>query len=380
MMTQVAAVVVVVVVALLLATASSLPDVSAMDFTEQDLASEDSLRALYDRWSAHYSVSRDAADRARRFHVFAANARHVHEFNAKGDASYTLGLNHFADDDSAAACYRPASSSSPSPPSSTSSSSSPNKQQVNNVSSSDAELPRDVDWRMRRNGGRPGCVTDVKDQGRTRCGSCWAFSAAAALEGLNSILTDKLVSLSAQELIDCSSTWWPWGNKGCSGGNSARAFDYVKRANGLSTEADYPYAAQNGKCLRNPEGQAYPRGGIGGRETVRPSMDEAALMRAVAAQPVVAAVEGGGMDFKMYRAGIFTGPCGTNLSHQVAVIGYGTDYVETGGSGRDFWLIKNSWGDRWGEYGYMRLLRGGASAKEGTCGILMDAVYPIKHT
>ncbi|KAK3136339.1 hypothetical protein QOZ80_5BG0432070 [Eleusine coracana subsp. coracana] len=345
MMSRSVAAVVVVVVALLLATASWFPAVSAMDFTEQDLASEDSLRGLYDRWSAHCSVSRDAADRALRFHVFAANARHVHEFNAKGDASYTLGLNHFADDvDSAAApCYKPPSSS---PPSSTSSSS-PNKQQqiTNASSSSDAELPADVDWRMRRNGGRPGCVTDVKDQGRTR------------------------------------GSWWPWrGNNGCSGGNAATAFDYVKRANGLSTEGDYPYAAQDGKCLRNPEGQAYPRGGIGGRETVRPIMDEAALMRAVAAQPVVAAVEGSGMDFKLYRQGIFAGPCGTNLTHQVAVIGYGRDYVETGGSGRDFWLIKNSWGDRWGEYGYMRLLRGGASAKEGTCGILLDAVYPIKHT
>ena len=101
-----------------------------------------------------------------------------------------------------------------------------------------------------------------------------------------------------------------------------------------------------------------------------PANNEKALQKAVAHQPVAVAIDAGGFEFQFYTSGVFTGQCGTELDHGVAAVGYGI-----GDDGMKYWLVKNSWGTGWGEEGYIRMQRD-VTAKEGLCGIAMQASYP----
>lgn len=107
-------------------------------------------------------------------------------------------------------------------------------------------LPTSIDWVSK------GAVTAVKDQGT--CGSCWAFSAVGALEGLNFIKTGQMVSFSEQQLIDCSQAE---GNKGCRGGWMDQAFDYIWDEQGIEREIDYPYTGQDDSCNADPKKASY---------------------------------------------------------------------------------------------------------------------------
>ncbi|KAL5973729.1 hypothetical protein ACLOJK_030385 [Asimina triloba] len=83
-----------------------------------------------------------------------------------------------------------------------------------------------------------------------------------------------------------------------------------------------------------------------------------------------AVIDASGFEFQCYKSGVFQGPCGTDLDHGVAAIGFGT-----AADGGKYWLVKNSGGTSGGEEGYIRMQRD-VSPKSGLCGIAMMPSYP----
>ena len=213
-------------------------------------------------------------------------------------------------------------------------------------------LAADVDWRTK------GAVTAVKNQGQ--CGSCWSFSTTGALEGMHQIASGQLLSLSEQQLVDCSLL-----NHGCNGGSMALAFLYAE-SHPLETESDYPYVAKTSllACKYKKDlGKVAPKSFA---QVAAQSPDQ--LKAAIAKGPVSVAIEADKIEFQAYKSGVLTGTaCGTQLDHGVLAVGYGTL------NGVEFYLVKNSWGSNWGDQGYVRI---GVEAGAGVCGIQQMPVYP----
>ncbi|EDL93851.1 rCG24202 [Rattus norvegicus] len=218
-------------------------------------------------------------------------------------------------------------------------------------------LPKSIDWR------KEGYVTRVREQGK--CKSCWAFPVAGAIEGQMFKKTGKLTPLSVQNLVDCSK---PQGNKGCRGGTTYNAFQYVLQNGGLESEATYPYKGKEGLCKYNPK-NAYAKI----TRFVALPEDEDVLMDALATKgPVAAGIHVVYSSLRFYKKGIYHEPkCNNRVNHAVLVVGYGFEGNET--DGNNYWLIKNSWGKQWGLKGYMKI----AKDRNNHCGIATFAQYPI---
>ncbi|KAK9073557.1 hypothetical protein SSX86_007881 [Deinandra increscens subsp. villosa] len=340
-------------ICLSLSLALILGIVESFEFKEEELESEERMQGLYERWRNHHNVAEvNPREKAQRFNVFKTNVQHVHKTN-KMNKPYTLKLNKFATmtnhefrstyAGSKIKHYRTLRGA--------------RNSMLRFMYENATNLPTAIDWRARN------AVTPPKDQGL--CGGCWAFSTVVAVEGINAIRTNKLVSLSEQHLIDCETGF----NEGCGGGLMEPAFIFIKESGGLAAEENYPYTSFTGTCDRSKIGNQVVT--IDGYEDV-PENNEGALLKAVANQPVSAAIEANGHDFQFYSKGVFTGGCGVDVNHAVAVVGYG----ETP-EGTKYWIVKNSWGPHWGENGYIRLQRG-VPNDEGLCGIAVEPSYAIK--
>ena len=202
---------------------------------------------------------------------------------------------------------------------------------------------------------KAGAVTGVKNQGS--CGSCWAFSATGAMEGINFINYGWIVPFSEQQLVSCSKS-----NYACNGGWMYNAFEYYKSSK-VMFDSVYPYTSGSGQVAEC----AYDEGWatqmkVNGISFVKPNC-VAQLKAALAKQPLAVAIDASQSVFWSYASGIIdSGSCGTSLNHGVLLVGWGYDEYW----GKECWLLKNSWSENWGDNGYFRLA---IQEGEGICGI-----------
>ncbi|XP_018577102.1 cathepsin L-like proteinase [Anoplophora glabripennis] len=286
---------------------------------------------------------RDLKEEQRRFSIFKDNLVTIQEHNekyAKGETSYYMGVTPFAD-------------LTPSEFRSTLNYSRPTSNlKLKSLVDLDAvAAPSSIDWRDK------GVVSEVKNQGS--CGGCWAFSATGAMESAYAIKTGKLLSLSEQNLLDCTTGY---GNAGCNGGTVDYSFDYVID-NGIESESDYPFQGVDGSCSYSQS-----RSALQISSYVCLTYDsESELQSAVGTiGPISVSLDADGYQF--YSGGVYDdSSCTWNVNHGVLVVGYGEE------SGSQYWLVKNSWGASWGENGYIKMARN----KSNQCGIALWGVYPV---
>ncbi|XP_070507819.1 procathepsin L-like [Chironomus tepperi] len=209
-----------------------------------------------------------------------------------------------------------------------------------------------------------GFVTNVKDQGD--CGCCFAFASMCALEGQMAKKYRKLVSLSEQNILDCTYNNVS-GNWGCDGGFAEQTFQYVLTNKGVDSSISYPYEGILKTCRYNPQNKA---GNVTGYQKIQG--DEEVLKRVLAGVgPLVIGIKADMDTFYGYSNGIYDDlSCYGYVNHAVALVGYGTD--NSTGKSVDYWIVKNSWSDSWGEGGYIRMIRG-----VNICNITSYVVYPI---
>ena len=163
--------------------------------------------------------------------------------------------------------------------------------------------------------------------------------------------------------MDCSTAE---GDHSCQGGLMDYAFQYIKDNDGLDTEDSYPYLAKEGKC----HFQSKDIGATDSGFVDVPSGEEDKLKEALATVgPVSVAIDASHESFQLYQSGVYDEPeCSSEqLDHGVLAVGYGTL------NGQDYWLIKNSWGEQWGDEGYVMMARN----KENQCGVATQASYPL---
>jgi len=306
--------------------------------------SEQEYRDSFIDFMQTYSKSYNHDEFQYRYQIYKNNLDFIKVQNAKPDATFTVALNAFADltNKEFKELYFPSTF--------------PVNENINYVpTDANNNLPPSWDWNAK------GAVTPIKNQ--QQCGSCWSFSTTGSVEGCHFLSTGKLVSLSEQNLVDCSG---PEGNNGCDGGLMTQAMEYIINNKGLDTEASYPYTAQDGTCQFNA---ANVGATLTGMVNIT-SGDENDLQQKVSLGPVSVAIDASHSSFQFYSSGVYNEPeCSSqSLDHGVLAVGWGAT-----SNGTAYWIVKNSWGTSWGINGFIWMARN----SNNMCGIATIATLPL---
>jgi len=221
-----------------------------------------------------------------------------------------------------------------------------------------------------------GKVSSVKNQ--AQCGSCAAFSVIGAVESCFAINYDRMDDdLSEQHILDCAynhfvaDEYGNWGAFGCEGAWPNAYVDWLMAGEMNQEEDAYPYTSghsgHHGHCKPKDDGYHTSEQVTGMWNVWYPAEDD--MESLVQINPVSTSLlatdnwggyGGGIMQDNLCCDAASDDNCVYNLNHAILVVGYGHDSA----TGLDYWLIKNSWGNRWGDHGYMKLKRG-----TGHCGV-----------
>jgi len=300
------------------------------------------IHSAWNHWRQQFGKTYGtSSDEAFRLGNFAANYNEIQTINSNSEFTWTAGLNQFSDLTKAEFKLKYTGHKE-------SSVKRTNQRSLKHLKASDSK-----DWVI------DGAVTPVKDQGA--CGSCWAFSATGAMEGLNYLLHNKLDSYSEQFFLNCDKSY---PDMGCNGGNSAIAMMRTEKT-GIITEDRMPYdAAVQPDCYWSK----YTSDFFNNDLIDVPKDDNEEMVAAIDRQPISIAVAA--EKFMHYQSGIFNDwTCGNELDHAILAVGYGSE------NGKLFYKVKNSWNTTWGEAGYIRFARK-TGKSVGMCGLTSAACYP----
>lgn len=305
----------------------------------------------FNAWKAEHAKVYTSNEEMVRLAVWMDNAKFVDQYNRRQDTTMTLKLNAYSDltheefrsmltgSVNATKEYFTGMSEDAS----------------TYIEPANFELPAEVDWRTK------GAVTPVKDQGQ--CGSCYSFATTGGVEGQWFRKTGQLISLSEQQLVDCSSRY---GNAGCNGGLMNNGYRYIRDNGGIDTERSYPYEGVQRRCRFR---SSYVGAKVTGYTSVSSGSEYALASALATAGPVPIAIDAAHRSLMFYSGGVYYEPACSpyNLDHAVMAVGYGT-------LGNDkYWIVKNSWGTTWGLKGYFLL----AKDRNNHCGAASMASYPL---
>jgi len=211
-------------------------------------------------------------------------------------------------------------------------------------------IAKSIDWNAK------GALTPIKNQGQ--CGSCWAFSATEQLESQFFQKYGTLKALAPQQVVSCDTTCL-----GCNGGNPIEAWGYLYGFGGQEPSGDYPYTSgvtgQTGTCSSDAAEVVEDVGQTYTMIASQPSQ-ESNMLAQIQDSPMSVCVDA--QLWQTYTGGVITASsgCGTQIDHAVQATGYNAE--------GNYWIVRNSWGETWGENGFVWVEYGA-----NVCGITTQA-------
>ncbi|XP_046656751.1 zingipain-2-like [Daphnia pulicaria] len=293
-----------------------------------NIQASDDMEAAWKKYQDEFPLGvQTKAELGIRKSIFEETHAKITEHNSKTNATYKMGHNAFSvmTEDEQQSYF---GALEPVPPS--------------NLPGlfSERQLSR-VDYRT------DSCMPPVRNQGR--CGSCWAHSATAVVEfGKCKKQGGKSLDFSEQQIIDCSRA------NGCSGGWEHEAWQYLASNCGQTDEKSYPYTAKAGDCKFSTRNMTIGAQ-ISSSNPVRwvPAGDTKAMMSILSGKRILSIYMQLPDSFMNYKSGVFNdNNCVPRRAHAMNIVGYGTQ------NSVNYWVVRNSWGNKWGAAGYVLVQRG----------------------